>query len=98
MWRLGYDRRAFLHWTVLAWVLLLVCYTLMPGPRADAASISTPVNINYVHGMSDTAAQTWMSPLAWLSTMLIGMPLLIFLPTHLALRFTCMRKTAVKTA
>lgn len=61
VWRLGYDRRAFLRWTVLAWVLLLVCYTLMPGPRADAASIATPVNINYVHGMSDTAAQTQTS-------------------------------------
>ena len=97
VWRLGYDRRAFLRWTVLAWVLLLVCYTLMPGPRADAASIATPVNINYVHGMSDTAAQTWVSPLAWLSAMLVGMPLLIFWPTHLALHFTCTRKTAVTT-
>ena len=97
VWRLGYDRRAFLRWTVLAWVLLLVCYTLMPGPRADAASIATPVNINYVHGMSDTASQTWMSPLAWLSTMLIGMPLLIFLPTHLVLRFFFADKTPVKT-
>jgi len=98
VWRLGYDRRAFVRWTVLAWVLLLVCYTLMPGPRADAASIATPVNINYVHGMSDTAAQTWMPPLAWFSTMLIGLPLLIFLPTHLALRFAFTRKTPVKTS
>lgn len=97
VWRLGYDRRALVRWTVLAWVLLLVCYTLMPGPRADAASIATPVNINYVHGMGDTAAQTWMPPLAWLGTMLIGMPLLIFLPTHLLLRFAFTRKTPVKT-
>lgn len=95
VWRLGYDRRAFLGWTVLAWVLLIVCYTLMPGPRADAASLSTPVNINYVHGMSDTAAQTWMPPLAWLGTMLVGLPLLIFLPTHFALRALFTRKNAV---
>ena len=98
VWRLGYDRRAFLRWTVLAWVLLLICYTLMPGPRADAASISTPVNINYVHGMSDTAAQTWMPPMAWLGVMFIGMPLLIFLPTHLVLRFAGLRKDAKKSA
>jgi hypothetical protein len=97
VWRLGYDRRALVCWTVLAWVLLLVCYTLMPGPRADAASIATPVNINYVHGMSDTAAQTWMPPLAWFGTMLIGLPLLIFLPTHFVLRFCCARKSPVKT-
>ena len=86
VWRLGYDRRAFVYWTVLAWTLLLVCYFLMPGPRPDAASIATPVNINYVHGMGDTAAQTWMPPLAWLGCLMVGLPLLINLPTHLVLR------------
>ncbi|WP_439623307.1 hypothetical protein [Gemmata sp.] len=53
---LGYDRRAFACWTAVAWVLILVCYFAMPGPRADAAQVPTPVNINYVHGMDDTAA------------------------------------------
>jgi hypothetical protein len=98
VWRLGYDRRAFLRWTLLAWALLLICYTLMPGPRADAASIATPVNINYVHGMSDTAAQTWMPPLAWLATMLVGLPLLIYLPSHLALRSAFARHGTVESA
>lgn len=97
VWRLGYDRRALVCWTVLAWLLLIICYTLMPGLRADAASISTPVNINYVHGMSDTAAQTWMPPLAWLGTMLVGLPLLIFLPTHFALRAWFTRKETADT-
>jgi len=92
VWRLGYDRRAFFCWTALAWVLLTICYTLMPGPRSDAASIATPVNINYVYGMSDTAAQTWMSELAWLGLLMVGLPLLIFLPTHFALRFAFTRK------
>jgi hypothetical protein len=92
VWRLGYERRALVCWTVLTWVLLTVCYTLMPGPRADAASISTPVNINYVYGMSDTAAQTWMPGLAWFGLMMVGLPLLIFLPTHFALRFAFTRK------
>lgn len=90
--RLGYDRRALPAWTVLTWVLLIVCYTLMPEPRADAAEISTPVNINYVHGMDDKKAQTWMPPLAWLGTLFVGLPLAIFLPTHLALRACFTRK------
>jgi hypothetical protein len=86
VWRLGYDRRALTIWTVLASALLLTCYFLMPGPSADAASIATPVNINYVHGMSDTAAQTWMPSLAWLGCLLVGLPLAVFLPTHLILK------------
>lgn len=85
VWRLGYDHGAFARWTVLAWALLLVCYFLLPGPRADAAGIATPVNINYVRGMSDTVAQTWMPPPAWLGILLAGLPLLIYLPTHLVL-------------
>jgi hypothetical protein len=32
VFRLGYDRRAFVAWTLLAWALLLVCYFLMPPP------------------------------------------------------------------
>lgn len=97
VWRLGYDRRAFKSWTVLAWMLILWCYFVMPGPRVDAAQIATPVNINYVHGMSDTAAQTWMHPLAWLSLLLVGMPLLICLPVHFALRWCFTRVHAVNT-
>ncbi len=85
--RVGYDRRAFLAWTVLAWALLAFCYLVMPGPRADAAAIATPVNINYVHGMSDTAAQTWMPSYAWLASLFVGLPLLIWGPTHIILRW-----------
>lgn len=81
--RLGYDRRALSIWTVLAVATLLVCYFLMPGPRPDAGL--TPVNINYVHGFSDAAAQDWMPAWAWLAGMIVGLPALLFLPTHLLL-------------
>ena len=60
VWRIGYDRRAFWSWTCLAWVLLLVCFFLMPPPMPNPGL--TPVNINYVWGLSDTAAQTWVPP------------------------------------
>jgi hypothetical protein len=83
VWKIGYDRRAFLAWTGLAWVLLLVCFFAMPPPMPDPGL--TPVNINYVWGMSDYAAQTWVPPYVWLAGLLIGLPLLAFAPTHLVL-------------
>ena len=83
---LGYDRRAFRAWTVLAWGLMLVCYFLMPGPSASLSKAGVPVNINYVYGLSDTEPQHWMPPLAYLGLLLVALPLGVFLPTHLVLR------------
>jgi hypothetical protein len=83
VWQVGYDRRGFPVWTVLAWALMLICFFFMPPPNPDAGL--TPVNINYVWGPSDSAAQTWVSPYVWLAGMLIGMPVLLFWPVHLLL-------------
>jgi hypothetical protein len=83
VWRIGYDRRAFWTWTGLAWVLLIVCFFFMPPPTANPGL--TPVNINYVWGLRDTAAQTWMPAYAWLAALLIGLPLFAFAPTHFVL-------------
>jgi hypothetical protein len=85
IWRIGYDRRAMMRYTGLAWGLIILCFVAFPGPRPDAASIATPVNINYVHGMSDTHAQTMMLPTAWLGTLMGGLLIVFYLPTHLVL-------------
>ena len=83
VWMLGYDGRGFPGWTVLAWALILIAYFFMPPPNPNAGVV--PVNINYVFGPSDTAAQTWVSPAVWVAGMMIGMPLLFFWPVHLLL-------------
>lgn len=80
----GYDRRGFKAWTCLAWALIAICFFLMPPPNPDAGL--TPVNINYVWGMNDAHAQTWMPTYAWLGFLIVGLPLLVFMPTHLVLR------------
>ncbi len=82
VWTIGYDRRGLPAWTGLAWVLLLVCFLLMPPPRPDPGL--TPVNINYVWGPSDLAAQTWVHPYVWIAGLMIALPV-IFLLTHLLL-------------
>jgi hypothetical protein len=84
VWHLGYDKRGFTAWTVLAWVLILVCFFLMPPPHPNPGL--TPVNINYVWGMSDNVAQAWVHPYVWLGGMVVLMPLVLFLPIHLLLK------------
>jgi hypothetical protein len=83
VWKLGYDRRAFWSWTVLAWVLLLISFYALPppGPHAGWA----PVNVNYVWGMRDDAPQTLVPPLVWFAGQLIGLPLIAYAPTHFVL-------------
>jgi hypothetical protein len=85
IWRLGYDRRAFWAWTALAWVLMLICYFLMPTPPAPKDNPNLPVNINYVYGMNATKPQEWMQPLNYLAVLLVGLPVCVFLPTHIIL-------------
>jgi hypothetical protein len=83
VWKLGYDRRALVAWTGLAWVLILVCFFFMPPPNPDPGL--TPVNINYVWGMSDNVAQSWMPAGIWVLGLMIGMPILLFAPVHFLL-------------
>lgn len=84
--RLGYDRRALAGWTGTAWVLVLVCYFMMPAPGAVLENPLAPVNINYVYGFSETTAQTWMPQPVFIVLLLVGLPALIYIPTHLVLR------------
>lgn len=84
VWRLGYDRRAFVGWTVVSTILLSVCYFLMWPPPMTTTNMDDIVNINYVYGLHDNQPpQTWMPPLVWLTMLIVGLPLCLFLPSHL---------------
>lgn len=85
VYQLGYDRRALVGWTVLAWALMLIAYFLLPAPPAPVDQPNLPVNVNYVYGTTDDAPQQWMPQAAWFAVMMIGLPLLFFVPTHLIL-------------
>jgi hypothetical protein len=78
VWRLGYDRRAYLYWTILAWALMLVCYFLMPAPPAPNENPNLPVNINYVYGFSDDKPQSWMDPRLFFAMMMVALPVCLW--------------------
>jgi hypothetical protein len=85
LWRLGYDRRAFLAQVACGWALLLVCFFFTPAPPAPASDPHAAVNVNYVFGIGATP-QTWMAPGLWVATLMGVLGACIYLPTHLVLK------------
>jgi hypothetical protein len=94
VWQLGYDRRALAIWTAISTLVLLVCYFLAPAPPAPASNPNLAVNINYVHGLNYEKPQTWLPPWLWLTTMIVGFPIVFYLPSHLTFRSLFSTKTA----
>lgn len=75
VWRLGYEPRAWLTQTAVAWVVLPCSYWL-----------GTPEqNINWTHGPGD-GPQRWMPQVLYLALLMALFPLCVYLPTHLLLR------------
>jgi hypothetical protein len=73
--RLGYDSRALVVQTALAWVVLPVTYV-----------VSNPTkNINWVFGFGHPPRRRF-SPRLHLAALMVGFPLVVYLPTHLLLR------------
>jgi hypothetical protein len=73
--RLGYDSRALAAQTAVAWVVLPVTYAVTDRAR----------NINWVFGFGHPP-RTRLPPRLHLLALMLGFPLLVYGPTHLALR------------
>lgn len=86
--RLGYDRRAFKAWWAISWAAMLVAYSCLPAEKDPDAPL-LPYNINYVFGLEER--QTWMAEWQWLAIMLIAIPLVLALPSHLLFQRTVRR-------
>lgn len=71
---LGYDRRALICQTLLAWIVLPITYWLTEPDE----------NINWVYGPG-SRPQRWMPPLVYLALILVLFPLVLYLPVHLAM-------------
>jgi hypothetical protein len=83
--RLGYDRRAFAAQATLIVVVLLACYFFGPAPPPPATNANAAININYVFGLDDRRAQSWMAPELWLGAVMASALILAGI-THAMLR------------
>ena len=83
----GYDCRALPLWTALAWTLCLISFFFLPPAGAVLADSATPINVDYVYGLDDKAPQHWLPAgqylMAWMAALLV----VLYIPTHAALRF-----------
>jgi len=72
--RLGYERRALVAQTILAWVVLPLSYWLTKPEE----------NVNWVRGFNN-GLQKRLRPTLYLGLLMIGFPVLLYLPTHFLL-------------
>ena len=72
--RLGYQRRALVAQTILAWVVLPLSYWLTKPED----------NVNWVRGFNN-GLQKRAHPIFYLGLLMIGFPAVIYLPTHFLL-------------
>lgn len=74
VYRLGYERRALLYQTLVAWAVLPATY-LLTDPVA---------NINWVYGFG-SEPQTWMPGPLFVALLMVIVPVVLYLPTHVLL-------------
>ncbi len=74
--RLGYPPRALLAQTLLCWIVLALTYRLT-DPQ---------LNVNWVFGLGGKP-QKRFAPLAYLGLLMVGFPILVYLPTHWLLQW-----------
>ncbi len=73
--QLGYDSRAFVAQTLLAWVVLPLSYLLTKPSE----------NVNRVYGPG-VKPQTWMPGPVYVGVLMILFPAIVYLPSHLLLK------------
>jgi hypothetical protein len=80
--RLGYDRRALVCQTIAGIALMTICYACFDPPGTPGSARA--FNLNYVFGLD--GPQKWMPPILWFGLVTAGLPLLVYVPTHLLLK------------
>lgn len=84
--KLGYERRALVYQTGLAWLVLLITYIVTEPSK----------NINWIYGFG-REPQTWMPERVYLGLLMICIPLLLYAPTHFLLSKLFMRVSQARS-
>lgn len=84
--KLGYDKRGLITWTAIAYVACLIAFFFLPAAGTPGLDVNTPLNVNYVFGTNDAKPQQWMDARAYLVCWMLGLFVVFFYPTHLALK------------
>lgn len=84
--KLGYERRALVYQTGLAWLVLLITYIVTEPSK----------NINWIYGFG-REPQTWMPERVYLGLLMICIPLLLYAPTHFLLSKLFMRVSQTRS-
>ena len=79
IWRLGYDERGWKYQTLTAWIVVPINYFWRPQ-----------FDVNWARGPF-FREQHWVAGGVYLGVYLIVMPLVVYWPTHLALRWWARR-------
>ena len=85
LYRLGYERRAWIYQSAIAIVLMAASYA-WTDPAHPPNYPGASVNVNRVYGTRPTQAQQWMNPHLYLLIQMMFWPVCFYLPTHLVLR------------
>lgn len=75
VYRLGYDHRAFIMQTFLAWIVLPISYWLSPVEK----------NVNWVYGFG-AEPQTWMPQPLFVVFLMVLIPTVFYVPAHFILK------------
>jgi len=84
VWKLGYDPKGWKYQTLLTWVVVPVNYFWRPQ-----------ANVNWARGLFFHEQHVMAGPL-YLALYLVAVPLLVYWPTHLALKWWARRRAMDK--
>lgn len=89
LYKIGYDTRAIIYQTLLAWILIIAAYLTVPDANTPAG------NVNMVFGYTvDRDPVLWTSRPVWIAILMVCCPALLYLPAHLFYRRFFLNRSA----
>jgi hypothetical protein len=88
VWRLGYNRRALWPQIALAFVVLALSYVFTTYPAGPAGNVNKVLG----PGGDKDPPQAFMHPLLWLGVLIVGTPVVFYVPSHFLMKWLMPRR------